>query len=246
MIVEKQRKDLNAEKLFYARQSSKIIAVSEATKKDIVDLWGISPDKIEVIYHGSSMNPQLAKRTAKPIPDNFLLYVGSRNGHKNFRTFIQAFSHLSKLKKNNNLHLICAGNCTFSQEEIQWIKELGVEKNVLLFSSPSDSELAYLYSKSQAFVFPSLSEGFGIPVLEAWACKTPVILSSNPCFHEIAADAGCYFEPLSVESMRETIEKVLFDKTLQKSLVRKGTERLTLFSWKNAVNQTYNTYKSLL
>jgi glycosyltransferase involved in cell wall biosynthesis len=244
MIVEKQNKSLGADKVFYAQQASKIIAVSEATKKDIVTLWGITPDKIEVIYHGSSLNPQRAKKPAKPLPDDFLLYVGQRGGYKNFAIFVQAVTHL--LKKDSRLYLVCAGKSPFSQEEFQRMKELEIEKKVLFFASPDDSELAYLYSRAKAFVFPSLNEGFGIPILEAWSCGTPIVLSHNDCFTEIVAEAGHYFDPFSVESMQGVIEKVLFDRDLQKDLVRKGASRLSLFSWEKAVLQTYNLYESLL
>jgi glycosyltransferase involved in cell wall biosynthesis len=244
MIVEKQDVNANAEKLFYAGNASKIIAVSEATRQDIVKLWKIDREKIEVIYHGSSLNPQIAKKTAKPVPEIFVLYVGDRGGHKNFIPFIRAIAVL--LKKYMKLHLVCAGKRAFSQEETQVIKRLGIEKKVLFFVRPNDSELAYLYSKAEVFVFPSLNEGFGIPVLEAWACKTPVILSNNPCFNEIAAEAGFYFIPDSQESIQESIEKVLMDKVLQKDLVKKGTNRLSLFSWEKTVEQTSELYKSLL
>jgi glycosyltransferase involved in cell wall biosynthesis len=244
MIVEKQNKDFNTEKQFYVRQASKIIAVSETTKKDVVDIWGIAPDKIKVIYHGSSLNPQLSQKTVKPLPDHFLLFVGERGGYKNFATLVRAFASLSK--KHNRLYLVCAGKCAFSQKEIHGMRELGVDKKVLCFVRPNDNELAYLYAKAEVFVFPSFNEGFGIPVLEAWVCKTPVILSDNPCFNEVAAEAGCYFDPRSEESIRETIEKTLLDKNLQSDLVRKGTERLTLFSWEKSATQTYQLYKSLL
>jgi glycosyltransferase involved in cell wall biosynthesis len=244
MIVEKQDVNANAEKLFYALNASKIIAVSGATRQDIVKLWGIDKEKIEVIYHGSSLNPSMAKKTAKPVPENFLLYVGDRGGHKNFITFIRAAAVL--LKKHKKLCLVCAGKRAFSQEETHLIKRLEIEKKVLFFVRPNDSELTYLYSKADAFVFPSLNEGFGIPVLEAWACKTPVILSNNPCFNEIAAEAGYYFIPDSQESILESIEKVLMDKVLQKDLIKKGTNRLSLFSWEKTVKQTSELYKSLL
>jgi glycosyltransferase involved in cell wall biosynthesis len=243
MIVEKQDMSSGADKLFYARQANKIIAVSEATKKDIVSLWGIAPDKIEVIYHGVSLNPQWAEKPPKPLPDDFLLYVGQRGGYKNFATFVQAAARL--LKNNSGLYLVCAGKSPFSREEIQQIKELEIEKKVLFFVSPNDNNLAYLYSKAKAFVFPSLNEGFGIPILEAWSCGTPVVLSRNDCFTEIAAEAGCYFDPLSVESMQEAIEKVLLDRNLQKDLVRRGTTRLSLFSWEKTIIQTYKQYELL-
>jgi glycosyltransferase involved in cell wall biosynthesis len=244
MIIEKQNINASVDKFIYAQNASKIIAVSEATRQDVVELWGIDKEKIEVIYHGSSLNPQLAKKTAKPVPDNFLLYIGDRGGHKNFVTFIHAVAGL--LRKHLNLYLVCAGKRIFSQEEMQLIKKLEIGRKVLFFLRPGDNELAYLYSKACVFVFPSLNEGFGIPILEAWSCGTPVVLSRNNCFVEIAAEAGYYFNPLSMESIHETIEKVLFDKQLHDNLIRKGTNRLKLFSWEKTVEQTSELYKSLL
>jgi glycosyltransferase involved in cell wall biosynthesis len=244
MIVEKQNTGTNADKLRYAGLASKIIAVSETTKKDIVALWGISPDKIEVIYHGSSLTLRSAKRPAKPVPRDYLLYVGDRGGHKNFTTFVQAVAPL--IKKDENPYLVCAGSRTFSQDEIQLIKQAGIEKKVLSFVRPNDNELAFLYSKSSAFIFPSLYEGFGIPVLEAWSCGAPVVLSNSECFNEVASEAGYYFTPDSQESIRDAVERVLTDKVLRKDLVEKGTKRLSLFSWEKTAQQTAELYKSLL
>jgi glycosyltransferase involved in cell wall biosynthesis len=247
MIVEKQSTNINdksADKLFYAGNANKIIAVSEATKRDIVQLWGIDREKIAVIYHGSSLNPRLAKKTAKPVPDSFLLYVGDRGGHKNFATFVRAVAGLLKTKES--LYLVCVGKRVFSDEETQLIETLEIDKKIIFYIRPSDNELAYLYCKAAVFVFPSLNEGFGIPILEAWSCGTPVVLSNNNCFTEIAAEAGYYFAPDSQESIRESIEKVLTDKDLQKDLIEKGTNRLSLFSWEKTAKQTAELYKSLL
>jgi glycosyltransferase involved in cell wall biosynthesis len=244
MIVEKQNINVSADKLFYAENASKIIAVSEATKQDVVNLWGIDREKIKVIYHGSSLNTQMAKSTTKPVPDSFLLYVGDRGGHKNFTTFIHAVAGLLQAKKN--LYLVCVGKRAFSNEETQLITGLGIDKKIILYIRPSDNELAYLYSKAEVFVFPSLNEGFGIPILEAWSCGTPVVLSNNNCFTEIAAEAGYYFVPDSQESIRESIEKVLTDKDLQKDLATRGTNRLSLFSWEKTAKQTAELYESLL
>jgi glycosyltransferase involved in cell wall biosynthesis len=244
MIVEKQDTTLNADKRRYAENASKIIAVSEATKQDIIALWGIDSNKIEVIYHGSSLNPQSAKKTSQPVPDNFLLYVGDRGGHKNFGTFVKAIAGL--LKKQDALYLVCAGKGRFSSSEKLLFRELGIEHKVVSFSKVTDNELAYLYCRANVFVFPSRSEGFGIPILEAWSCGTPVVLSRNDCFTEIAAEAGHYFEPSSEDSIREEIEKVVFDRPLHDDLIRKGANRLKLFSWEKTVNQTCNLYQSLL
>jgi glycosyltransferase involved in cell wall biosynthesis len=243
MIVEKQNASAGADKRMYAENASKIIAVSEATKRDIVKLWGIDREKIEVIYHGSSLNLQSAQATRTPVPDNFLLYVGDRDGHKNFTTFIQAIAPL--LIKQKNLYLVCAGKRVFSKQETQMIKELAIEKKVIFLIRPSDNELTYLYGNAKVFVFPSINEGFGIPILEAWSCGTPVVLSCNDCFTEIAAEAGYYFSPNLTDSIYESVKRVLFDKDIQKDLVQKGKNRLSLFSWEKTVNQTAALYNSI-
>jgi glycosyltransferase involved in cell wall biosynthesis len=246
MISEQNSRVSGTEKYFYAQQADKIIAVSETTKRDIVRLYNINPDKIEVIYHGCSLSPKMAKKPSKriPIPDQYILYVGDRNDHKNFGWFIQSIAPL--LQQRNDLYLVCAGKRPFSQLEESSLTELSVRSKVIMLTQPSNQELAYLYVNSQLFVFPSLREGFGIPILEAWACQTPVVLSSNDCFTEVAAEAGCYFEPTKQESILGTIEQVLYDKDLQKSLIRKGNQRLALFSWEKSVNQHLQVYQSLL
>ncbi|MDR1645614.1 MAG: glycosyltransferase family 4 protein [Tannerellaceae bacterium] len=246
MIVEKQNPTLSigANKWLYARHAGRIIAVSEATKKDIVALWGIAPEKIEVVYHGSSLHLQSARKPAQPLPERFLLYVGDRDGHKNFDTFVRAATGL--LKKHPALYLVCAGKRAFSHRERLLLKELGIGKQLLFFLRPDDNVLAYLYAKAQAFVFPSVDEGFGIPILEAWSCGTPVALSCNPCFREVAAEAGYYFDPLSPESICEALETILSDQALRKDLVNKGAARLELFSWEKTVEQTSGLYKTLL
>ena len=244
MIVEKQNIDFGKNKLYYAQHAKKIIAVSETTKKDIIDLFGIDGNKIDVIYHGSSLNKQMVKKPNAAIPEQFLLYVGERSGYKNFINFVRAATPL--LKKYNDLHLLCAGKKPFNKQEISVLQELGVTDKVISFSKIDDNTLAYLYCKAAAFVFPSLFEGFGIPILEAWACNAPVILSDNACFREVAAEAACYFDPLSQDSMTNEIEEVLKNNELRQDLILKGTSRLRLFSWEKTVEQTHKLYQSLL
>lgn len=245
MIVEGENINYGKDKLFYANHASKIIAVSETTKKDIINLFNIDSNKIEVIYHGSSLFPGMAKRPSQqPLPDNYLLYVGTRNYHKNFSKFIEGIMNL--LKKDKDLFLICVGKNDFSKKEILWLKEMQIENKVIAITKATDNELAYLYSNAKAFIFPSLKEGFGIPILEAWACGTPVILSNNECFKEIAAEAGFFFDPYSPESIGNSVEKVINDKFLQKDLLAKGTKRLQFFSWEKTVKQTHEVYESII
>jgi len=243
MIYEKQG-NVDAGKLYYAQNAGKIIAVSEATKRDIIDLWNIDEDRIEVIYHGPSIQPECAQKPQVAIPDRYLLYIGNRSGYKNFLPMVQAIAPL--LKKERDLFLISAGRSVFSKKEKLLFKQLGVEKKILALRKLKDNELAYLYCKSAAFVFPSVNEGFGIPILEAWACETPIVLSNNPCFKEVAADAGHYFSPDSDYSILNQVEEVLLNKSLSNDLIKKGKERLRLFSWSKAVEQTHQVYQSLL
>ncbi|WP_243349543.1 glycosyltransferase family 4 protein [Parabacteroides sp. FAFU027] len=247
LILERESIDAGKKKLELANRADKLIAVSQATKNDIIELFGIPGDKIEVIYHGSSLFPEqadLIKIKPEGLPEEYLLYVGNRNGYKNFNGFINGVAPL--LKKRSSLHLVCAGKKAFSQEEQELFRSLGIDSKVVSYSGIDDNLLAYLYCHAKAFVFPSLNEGFGIPILEAWSCGTPVILSENPCFREVAAEAGFYFNPTDPDSIFENIEKVVTDSNLQKELIEKGKKRLKLFSWENTVRQTIRLYESLL
>ena len=103
-----------------------------------------------------------------------------------------------------------------------------------------------LYRDASFFIFPSLYEGFGMPILEAWSCNCPVLLADASCFPEIAGDAGLYFQPTSVDDMIDKMEKALTDEELRKSLMAKGSERVKMFSWKRCANEHFAIYSSLL
>ncbi|GHT01268.1 glycosyl transferase [Bacteroidia bacterium] len=229
-----------AGKKILAEKAAHIIAVSENTKKDIVELLHIHPDKIKTIYHGCSLNPN--HRQAKMhLPDRFLLFVGERRAYKNFERLAEAFSLI--LPSDNELHLICAGK-PFSAEEQKVLHSLKIDQNIHCFAA-NNEELATLYSSALAFVFPSLYEGFGIPILEAFACGCPLILSDASCFPEIAGDAGAYFNPLDVDAMVETIKKVIYDPSCRANLIRTGTARGKLFSWEKCAAETVHLYQSI-
>jgi glycosyltransferase involved in cell wall biosynthesis len=247
MINEKIYSKHNQQKFDFAQRADKIIAVSQATKNDIVEIYGIPANKIDVIYHGSSLtsaHTSFIRHIPHKIPQEFLLFVGNRSGYKNFSGFIQGIAPL--LRKNPDLFLVCIGKKGFSKAEETSLQELNIRRQTVCYVGVNDNLLAYFYAKAKAFVFPSLMEGFGIPILEAWACGTPVVLTDNACFREVAADAGSYFSPSSPESICETISKVLFDKELSKDLVENGKKRLELFSWEKTVEKTVLLYESLV
>ncbi len=140
---------------------------------------------------------------------------------------------------------MCTGGGKFSNYEIEQFKELGISKQVLQFNLDDDS-LAYFYKNALAFIFPSLYEGFGIPVLESFACGCPVVCSNVSSLPEIAGEAACYFDPYSEESIKNSVVKILTDSNLREELINKGYEQLKKFSWQKTAEQTKKIYESVL
>lgn len=222
-------------------KASRIIAISENTKKDLIELLHIDQQKIDVIYHGTSMQ-RFEQTATMQLPEKYILFVGSRYSYKNFSRFIEAFSLLTH--KDSKLYLICTGN-RFNQEEEYLLSKLSIKKRTLQINA-SDKELSELYSRASLFVFPSLYEGFGIPILEAYACHCPIAISNTSCFPEIAGDAAVYFNPYSVNDITNTIEEVLYNPQKKDELIHKGIERLNRYSWDRAAAETEETYKKAM
>lgn len=224
-----------------ADQAAKIIAISENTKKDLVRLLGIPPEKIEVIYHGCT----LSTRQPKPgpaLPKDYFLFVGQRAGYKNFQLLLTAFRSL--LPKYPHLALVCVGK-PFSPEERLFLEKHELAQQVI-HRQLSDDELAWAYGQAICLVYPSLYEGFGIPILEAFHNACPTVLSRASCFPEIALDAAIYFEPDRPESLQEALEKIYLDKKLRQKLIERGQKRAQDFSWKKTARATLKVYQSVI
>jgi len=216
-----------------------IVAVSETTKKELLKYYPeISEQKVSVIYHGYELSQ--IKNTKKNNFGKYILYIGNRNNeYKNFKNFIKATSLL--LKKYDDLKIVCTGN-KFTKQEKKYLKELGVYIKFISIRF-NDKELYNLYQNALLFVFPSLKEGFGIPILEAWANKCPIALSNIEIFHEISDDAAIYFDPLDIEDIRNAIEKIIQNENLRINLIKKGYERVKKFNWFDSANKLENIYK---
>lgn len=231
------------QKRLLVEKATKIIAISQSTKKDLIELFGTDESKIEVIYLGNSMFPKANISIGYEVPKKYLLFVGGRGGYKNFERFIKSVSEI--LNQDKELFVVCTGGGKFSSNEMEQFNELGISKQVLQFNLDDDS-LAYFYKHALAFIFPSLYEGFGIPVLESFACGCPLICSDVSSLPEVAGDAACYFNPNSEESIRDAVLIVLDNMNLRKDLIAKGQERLKQFSWKQTAEQTKKIYESVL
>jgi glycosyltransferase involved in cell wall biosynthesis len=227
-------------KKILAPKTDYIIAVSENTKKDIVERLHIHPDKIKVIYHGCSLKPIHEKKMS--LPDRYILFVGERESYKNFEKLAKAFSLL--LQSDRELKLIVTGR-PFSPDERRFLQSLKIDKNTMHYIVGNE-ELAELYSSALAFVYPSLYEGFGIPILEAFSCGCPVILSNSSCFPEIAENAGEYFDALDIDSMVDAIKRVIYNYSYQENLIKQGKKRLEFFSWEKTTEETLQLYKHIL
>jgi glycosyltransferase involved in cell wall biosynthesis len=219
-------------------RATKIIAISENTKKDILKFYpSINAANIEVIYLGHT-----ADHTAPldiDVPNQYLLFVGNRSFYKNFNFFLKAIAPL--LLETEDLFLVCAGGNSFNTEEQNLIKDLSLSNKVLQRNF-KDAELKSYYQKAKCFVFPSAYEGFGIPVLEAMSAGCPIVLTNNSSFPEVAGDAGIYFEPDNATDLKNKVETVLVNTKLREIHVTKGIEQAKKFTWKKTAAKTLSVY----
>jgi glycosyltransferase involved in cell wall biosynthesis len=234
-------------KALAAERADHIICISEATKKDVIHILGIKPEKISVIHLGFDL--MINNKLVSSIPDMllkkpYLLYVGSRGGYKNFDMLVRAYASSSMLKGKFNL--ICFGGRKFSRDEIALFEELELSDEQVLQYSGDDKFLANFYKKASMFVYPSLYEGFGIPPLEAMAYDCPVACSNTSSIPEVVADAGIYFDPTNIHDMRAKIEMLADSPTLRDSLIKTGRIRLRNFSWDKCADETFKVYKKLV
>ena len=225
-------------------QADRIIAVSENTKRDILAYYpDIAPAKISVIYHGASMSQQ-EKPSGKFTLMNgqkYILFVGLRGGYKNFMRFVEAVRMI--LDRHKDLHVFCAGGGAFTDEEQRLFGEYASRIHQ---GGLSDEELADAYAGAECFVFPSEYEGFGIPILEAFACGCPVVCSNASCFPEVAESSAEYFDPLNPENMAAKILEVLDDEALREKFRVSGRERLKFFDWDKTAMETLKCYKEAI
>ncbi|MCB2407989.1 glycosyltransferase family 4 protein [Hymenobacter lucidus] len=223
-----------------AQRANQIIAVSEHTRADILRLLPVSPERVTVVPHGFTPGP--AARLV--VPDGYLLYVGTRSGYKNFDCLLQALAQLVRQPGLHELRLVCAGGGKPTEAEQDRLQELGLAGNVQFAGLLQEAELAGLYCGAAAFVFPSHYEGFGFPILEAFAQECPVVLSNASCFPETAQDAALYFDPNQPADLAQQLHLLLREPALRRQLTQLGTLRLADFTWTQAAERTRAVYRA--
>jgi len=233
-------------------KATHVIAVSEATRQDLIELYQTPPEKITTIYHG--VTPHFA-----PVTDPaqleavrqkyglgaapFILSVGTIQPRKNYQRLIQAFAQLPTGEHN----LVLAGGMGWQAEEIlAEARKPALKNRVLLPGFIADEDLPALFSAADLFAYPSLYEGFGLPVLEAMACGTPVVCSNNSSLPEVAGEAGLQVDPLDVQAITATMADVLVSNSLHEEMSAKGRKQAAKFTWRQAVKDLMGLYQRLL
>ena len=227
------------------RRATHVVAVSEKTKEDIVQLTEIDSGKITVIH--PAPNPYF-RHTESPTnvetgEEDYFLYVGRRDFYKNFLNLLHAYG---EWPANSNIRLRCVGGRNqWSASEKSLLRKYNITKRVNLYGHVSESELLDHYRKSLAFVYPSTIEGFGIPPLEAMLCGTPVLISKVAPMTEVVGEAGCYFDPDDPADIREAFDIILNDENRMR-LIEKGTKHVQKYTWESTTEQIYELYNQLV
>jgi glycosyltransferase involved in cell wall biosynthesis len=216
-----------------------LIVISNNTRDDLIEYLRVSPGKITVIPLASSLEKPDVDKDVEICQRPYLLYVGLRGGVKNFQMLLTAFSHSTMLR--SEFDLICVGGGGFTSEELSAFAALSMGKQIKHLSA-DDTLLASLYSHAALFVYPSLYEGFGLPLLEAMRCGCPIACSNTSSMPEIAGDAAMFFDPFDEEEMRVVMESIVQSKEMVRLLRIRGYEREKIFSWDTCASQTVELY----
>jgi glycosyltransferase involved in cell wall biosynthesis len=227
-----------------ARQSAAILVGSQYVKDDLVTFTDIKPEKITVTYEAAEPIAAAAEPVISLGGHKFLLYVGRPTPHKNLERLIEAFVQLKA--QHPDLVLVLAGKRDANYERIEAEAKRRTIKHLHFTGHVSEGQLRWLYEHCAAYVFPSLSEGFGLPGLEAMVHGAPVVSSNATCLPEIYGEAAHFFDPLDIPAMANAINEVLTDKELRENLIKLGHEQAKKYSWQRMAEQTLAVYDQVL
>lgn len=249
-------KRLNDDMEYSVNRADKIITITESSKKDIIKFLDINPSKIEVIYCGVDydtfnksflVDEKYKVRNKYNLPEGYILYMGTLEPRKNIDSIIEAFALIKKQKDFDNIKLVIAGKKGWLFEDIfNLVDKLNLKDQVIFTDYVDERDKPIIYNMATLFVFPSLYEGFGIPVLEAMASSVPVITSNVSSLPEVAGDAAILVNPKDIEGIAKNMIKILSDDDFKNELVRKGHIQAQKFTWEASAEKLYNVYKEVM
>ena len=223
-----------------------ILADAASTQRDVADVYHVPLEKIKVLYSGvdSRFHPKVSEASQARVRElmhgkPYLLSVSTIQPRKNYARLIEAFAKIANLQSLiPNLQLVIAGGRGWMFEEVfQTVEHLGLQERVIFPSFFSDEDLPALYAGATLFVYPSLYEGFGLPIAEAMSCGVPIVSSNASSLPEVGGDAVIYFDPRNVDAMADAMQRVLSDESLRKDLRARGIEQAKRFSWDKAARK---------
>jgi len=237
-----------------AHRATAVLADSEATRSDLIRFYDAAPQKIHVVYLGRDARlnrvTDLSRldeiRARYGLVGRYLLYVGTLQPRKNLERVVQAFERICGLPDLADLQLVLAGKQGWLYETLfRQVAHAGLQGRVIFPGYVADADLGALLSGAEAFVFPSLYEGFGIPVLEAGGCGVPVITSNTSSLPEVAGDAALLVDPLDVDAIADAMYRLVTDASLRAELARRGLENVKRFSWEKCARETLAVLESV-
>ena len=242
------RKIYHKKFLSACKRADKIIAISKQTKSDIIKFFDIKENKIEVVYQGCNVifqksipnNEKQEVISKYNLPQNFLLYVSSITERKNLLSILKSINNL------NNQHLVIIGDGkTYKRKCLEYIRKHNLQEKVHLIHKINLKEMAAIYQSADILLYPSLFEGFGLPILEALFSKIPVITSKGGCFSEAGGKHSIYINPLSDKELTKAIIKIQSDKYLRAKMIEEGHQYAQNFTDIKVAKNLYNIYKNL-
>jgi glycosyltransferase involved in cell wall biosynthesis len=235
----------------YCRRADHIIAVSEATRRDLIEIYGVSPEKVTVVLEAADPRFQpppaaavTAARARYKLPDDYVLYLGTIEPRKNLIRMLHAWSDL--YQAGEAPPWVIVGQHGWLSDDFYAALKASPSRGAVRFTGyVEDADLPALYAGATTFVFPSLYEGFGLPPLEAMACGAPVLCANTSSLPEVVGDAALTVDPTDTDALRTSLRRMLRNADLRAELRTRGLERAAQFSWKRAARETLAVYRSL-
>jgi glycosyltransferase involved in cell wall biosynthesis len=237
-----------------AKRAVAIITVSHAARETILKYMKCPPEKVDVTWEAARSSfmkindDQCLENVRRKfgLSTRYILGIGSADPRKNIQSLVKAYSLLSDELKNEYHLAIVWTHPRFAEEMSKQITALGVLDKIHFMQNVSNEDLVYLYNSASLFVFPSLYEGFGLPILESMSCGTPVAAANNSSIPEISGDAAILFDAKDTQELSQVITQVLTDENVRTTLIQKGLERSATFSWEKCARETLSVYKKVL
>lgn len=239
-----------------SRRATRLIAISEFIKNAFVEHMAIPEEKIDVVYHGVDLDIYHKVRDTAcldrikkhyGLPERFILFVGALVANKNLTRLVHALHRIRQESTLGDVGLVIVGVQAWNSASLQeMVHGLGLNDNVVFTGHVPQKDISALYSLADIYAFPSLVEGFGLPILEAFACETPVITSNVTAMPEVAGDAALLVDPLQTDEIADALSRLLRDSSLRRRLVTRGLARAKRFTWERTARKTLEVYERAL